>query len=92
MSGKTNLRSESFPSIKLTGERRVVGDTEVTVLMESESNGETIVMYAAGPTVPSDAETGYGVGCLFIDTDAGVGTTMYVNEGDVTSCDFNAIT
>lgn len=50
------------------------------------------VMWAMGTTVPTDGTAGYGKGCIFIDTDGGVGTTMYVNEGSNTSCDFNAVT
>ena len=44
----------------------------------------------SGTTVPSDGAAGYAKGCVFIKTDGGVGTTMYVNEGSATSCDFNA--
>lgn len=43
-----------------------------------------------GTTVPSDAATGYARGCIFIKTDGGAGTTLYVNEGDHASADFNA--
>lgn len=50
------------------------------------------VMWAMGSAKPTDATAGYGKGCIFIDTDGGVGTTVYVNEGSNTSCDFNAIT
>ena len=44
-----------------------------------------------GPTVPSDATAGYLPGCIFMKSASnGIGSTMYVNEGSVTSCDFNA--
>ena len=42
-----------------------------------------------GATVPVDGTAGYAIGCQFIDTDGGVGGTLYVNEGSITSCDFN---
>lgn len=45
-----------------------------------------------GTTVPSDEATGYATGCIFRHTDGGDGTSLYVNEGDEDSCDFNAIT
>lgn len=53
-------------------------------------NPSTNVMWAKGATVPSDATAGYAKGCIFIDTDGGAGTTLYVNEGTAASCDFNA--
>lgn len=44
-----------------------------------------------GPTVPADGTAGYAPGCIFLkNASNGVGSTMYVNEGSVTSCDFNA--
>jgi hypothetical protein len=45
-----------------------------------------------GTTVPTDGASGYETGCLFRHTDGGDGTALYVNEGSVSSCDFNAIT
>ncbi len=52
----------------------------------------TGLLMAAGATVPADTTAGYETGCLFQHTDGGDGTSLYVNEGSVTSCDFNAIT
>jgi len=43
-----------------------------------------------GDTVPTDGASGYAKGCIFIKTDGGAGTTLYINEGSETSCDFNA--
>ena len=48
-------------------------------------------LQASGITVPTDGATGYQTGCLFQHTDGGNATSLYVNEGSVTSCDFNAI-
>ena len=50
-----------------------------------------LIYLAAGTTVPTDATGGFGIGCIFIHTDGGVGTTLYANEGSTTSCDFDAI-
>lgn len=64
------------------------------------SEGAQTVMYyddakmaldAFGTTVPTDATAGYATGCIFRQTDGATGTTLYVNEGSATSCDFNAI-
>lgn len=49
-------------------------------------------LLASGITVPTDGEAGYATGCLFQHTDGGDGTALYVNEGTVTSCNFNAVT
>lgn len=50
------------------------------------------ILIAYGNTVPTDATSGYAIGCLFMHTDGGDGTALYVNEGTAASCDFNAIT
>lgn len=50
------------------------------------------VILAIGATVPADTTTGYGTGCIFMHTDGGDGTSIYVNEGDTSSCEFNAFT
>jgi len=46
---------------------------------------------ASGATVPTDGDAGYRTGCVFHHTDGGSGTAFYINEGDETACDFNAI-
>lgn len=46
---------------------------------------------AWGTTVPVDTTAGYAVGCIFQHVDGASGTTVYINEGSATSCDFNAI-
>ena len=45
------------------------------------------LLFSSGATVPSSVD-GYQPSCLFQDTTNGV---VYVNEGSVTSCDFNAL-
>ena len=62
-----------------------VDKTGVTTVLE-DSRG---ILLAYGDTVPTDAETGYAKGCIFIDTNASAGAVMLANEGDATSCDFN---
>lgn len=49
------------------------------------------LLFSSGPTVPTDGTVGYQTGCIFQHTDGGDGTSVYVNEGSVTSCDFNTI-
>jgi hypothetical protein len=49
------------------------------------------LLEASGATVPTDATDGYQVGCIFKHTDGGAETALYVNEGSVTSCDFNPL-
>lgn len=60
-----------------------------TVVATQPGNG---ILIAAGLTLPTDGDVGYSVGCIFIHTDGGDGTALYVNEGSNTSADFNLIT
>lgn len=50
------------------------------------------LLYVSGATVPTDGTDGYQTGCLFLHTDGGNNTALYVNEGSVASCTFNAVT
>lgn len=48
---------------------------------------------ASGTTVPADGQPGFETGCLFIHTDGDSSSTYwYINEGSITSCNFDAIT
>ena len=47
---------------------------------------------ASGNTVPADGASGYAKGCLFRDVNAAAGSILFCNEGDETSCDFDAVT
>ena len=38
-------------------------------------------IWCIGSAKPTDGTAGYGKGCLFIDNDGGVGSTLFVNEG-----------
>jgi hypothetical protein len=49
------------------------------------------IILAYGITVPSDAATGYAIGCIFIHTDASGSGFIYINEGSSTSADFNYV-
>ena len=74
--------------LQMAGSDDTVGTPSVTVLsVDSDKN----VLLARGATVPTDTDTGYATGCIFIDTTGGVGVTLYINEGDETSADFNAV-
>lgn len=44
-----------------------------------------------GITVPTDGAAGYATGCIFMHTDGGDGSALYVNEGTSSSADFNAL-
>lgn len=47
--------------------------------------------YDEGTAIPSDGTAGYAPGCIFRDTDASSGATIYINNGTATSCDFDAL-
>jgi len=63
------------------------GATEKTVLRDD--NGYALIVF--GTDKPADAATGYATGCLFLHTDGGDNTALYVNEGTASSADFNAV-
>lgn len=73
-------------ALQVDGEPIKVGSEGITVLQYDSASK---ILYAKGATVPTDGTAGYAVGCIFIDTDSGAGGTFYVNEGSITSCDFN---
>ena len=50
------------------------------------------ILQAYGITVPGDASAGYATGCIFHHTDGGDNTAAYVNIGNATSADFDALT
>ena len=79
----------NFNTIQFDGASFVIGSETVNVLWrDSDSN----IFLASGTTVPTDATAGYGVGALFIDTDASSGSILFINEGTAASCDFNSVT
>lgn len=54
-------------------------------------NIDGFIVKSKGTTVPADATVGHEVGALFMKTDGGVGTSLFVNEGSRTSSDYNAV-
>lgn len=76
--------------LTLKGRLITPGTTQVLVLIKDR---DAKVLLATGITVPSDAETGYAKGALFIDTNVAGGTSgLYVNVGTTTSADFDLVT
>lgn len=70
------------------GDKRTVADSAIVVLDENLTG----ITRAYGTGVPTDADKGYAPGCLFWKSTGGsTGSTLYVNEGSKTSCDFNAV-
>lgn len=49
-------------------------------------------MFGFGNTVPTDADTGWAPGAIFIDTNAAEGALVYRNVGSVASCNFALLT
>jgi len=61
-----------------------------TMLVEFRDNSGNVTK-CSGAAAPTDGGSGYAIGCEFrLTTGNGVGTTVYVNEGSASSCDFNA--
>lgn len=53
----------------------------------NREKGEGVILIY-GETVPTDGDSGYAPGCLFVKTSATPG--LYVNQGTYASCDFDA--
>ena len=56
-------------------------------ILKLASNGNYLLV--EGITVPTDASTGYATGCVFIHTDGGSATAVYINVGSATSSNFD---
>lgn len=66
--------------------------TNQTARQVAYSNELGQILHAFGNTVPSDGAAGYLPGAIFQHTDGSGGTVFYVNDGSVTSADFNVPT
>ena len=88
-SGKVFNRAISPKYVVYEGELITPETTQVKVL-STDSSGD--ILFATGTTVPTNNESGYAKGCLFIDTDVGAGSTgIYENVGTTTDCNFDTI-
>ena len=75
--------------IILAGIPDSTGTQSITVLLRDAENK---ILLATGTTVPTDNDTLFAKGCLFIDTNVGTGTTgLYVNTGTKALCVFKAV-
>lgn len=61
-------------------------DSEGVLAKDTDGN----IAWLQGTSVPTDGTAGYGTGCIYQKLDGGANTSLYVNEGSATSCDFNA--
>ena len=75
--------------IILSGIPCSTGTQSITVLLRDATNK---ILLATGTTVPTDNDTLFAKGCLFIDTDVGTGTSgLYVNVGTDLLCVFKLV-
>ena len=78
-------QKETFGEILLTGGNKLHG----TTILVRDKNEK--VMWCFGTAIP-DAVSGFAVGCIFLKTDAGVGTgALYENKGTIISCSFTSV-
>lgn len=73
--------------LAVTGEQMKVDNDVQVLVLQTDLNGK--ILECEGVTVPTDGKAGYRPGCRFRKTTGAVGATVYINEGSVTSCDFN---
>lgn len=81
-------------AIVATVVNQLLGNTETInsqsiIVLEKDSAG--YVLRCKGTITVTDAGAGYAKGCVYIKTDGSITTTVFINEGTTTSCDFNAI-
>ena len=62
---------------------------DATGVVASADNGDSLIV--AGTTVPADGADGFATGCIFMKTDGGAGSALYVNEGSNTSANFDEV-
>jgi len=75
-------------ALQVAGEPRAYSSIGLTI---TEYDGSGLVMKCKGTTKPTDGLAGFGVGAIWTDSDSGIGSTFYINEGSATSCDFNEV-
>jgi hypothetical protein len=80
---------------KLTLKQLNLQGTTVTInsqtILVTERDLAGNVTRCSGAAVPTDAGSGYAIGCKFrLTTANGIGSTDFTNEGSASSCDFNA--
>lgn len=80
--------SKLHNGLQLDGKVMTVGGVSCTVVL---ADANEMVLLAYGATVPTDAAAGFAKGAQFLKTGGGVATTLYINEGSSSSCDFNAM-
>jgi len=81
-------------AIVATVVHQLLGNTETInsqsiIVLEKDSAG--FVTRCKGTVTVTDAGAGYAKGCIYVKTDGATATTVFINEGSTTSCDFNAI-
>lgn len=87
MSAKKFKRFINVPALRARGLSQIPGTTVVTTILQ-DNNGRPLL--CMGINIPSDGETGFAKGCVFIKTDAGAGVAAnYENVGTITSCNFD---
>ena len=75
-------------ALQIAGEPRSYASIGLVV---TEYDGVGNVMKCYGTTKPTDGTAGFAVGAIWTDSDSGVGSTFYINEGSISSCDFNDV-
>ena len=67
-----------------------MGQLKHTLKSGNPEMPEGVMIYAASTAI-ADGTAGYDVGSIFINTAGTASHTLYVNEGSVTSSDFNRV-
>lgn len=76
------LGSTNYNVVQLDGQAFTINSIAVTVLFRDQ-NGN--VLWCTGSTVPTNASSGYAIGCLF------AGSALWYNTGTASSSTFKPV-
>lgn len=77
--------------MRLTRVTGVVASVNSQSPIVLERDADNKIYRCRGAFVPTDGGAGYAKGCTHVKTDGSVATTLYINEGTSSSCDFNPV-
>ena len=79
-----------FPSVMFKGYLRTINSQAVTVLNEDANARPLLVRFDTAAI--TDGGAGYASGCVHLKDNGNGTSSIYINQGDATSCDFNELT
>lgn len=86
-------RNNILDELQLMSPIRIESGVAAKLFPIQDSTYGTLYTWGIGDTKPTDDTAGiWAIGAIFQHMDGGDATALYVNEGTIALCDFNAIT